>query len=456
MGGNNIKPVAIHRAELRQLYEEVNRQGGRAHVKERHNEYNRARTAHNRSKRQTPAPNPSDNKLYTLERKVRRKELSIEQEEKKDEYYEPIKTINTSSSKTFEYNTSKPNEVKVEGRAVKCSIHPTTKRRRSGHKKQRPAGQLDERIASMLSPPIIDECSSEITRIEFPNGTKNYVIKATADSKCPAIRALYEYVSGREGDKADELINSVPKGEIEFDDLGGGLFLPVGFGTMSGPIPKRRTSLRHQSVQQLSLFLGGAASIIGRICMKYFKSDVYNNNQSLLNINSHLAWPPLKSQDVHVVHDCRWQFFATQWAIRKYPEPWNKLDAHSKDEENLALHSDTWDVSTLNANLYRSGGGSDGKGGAVPGTDLMLFESTSGGKSVRVKTCMRDTVVLLLTNSNLQLHSGVKSADDFVKDPTAWSTRYIPFITKGAYWWAKKNPDGVPINDLSGCNCNLI
>ena len=291
MAGNNIKKLVHHRADLRTLYKEVHKQGGRARVKEVYDVINRAYVQYNRSNQQSPAPNRVDNQLYNLERKVRRKEATIEKLQKEEEYYEPINTISTSSSKTFVYNTKKPNEVTVGGAAIRCSIHPTTKRHRSGNKK---------------------------------------------------------------------------------------------------------------------------------------------------------------------LHDCRWQYFATQWAIRKYPEPWNKLDANSKDEENLALHSDTFDVNSLNANLYRSGGGSDGKGGAVPGTDLMLFESISGGESVRVKTCMRDTVVLVLTNSNQQLHSGIKSSQHFVHDPSVWSTRYIPFITKGAYWWAQKNPDGVPINNLTDCDCNLI
>ena len=88
-------------------------------------------------------------------------------------------------------------------------------------------------------------------------------------------------------------------------------------------------------------------------------------------------------------------------------------------------------------------------GGPVSSTDIVIFEHKMGGAAIRVKTNMRDVVVVILMNSNQQLHGGVKSGSDFVSDDTAKTTRFIAFITKGIFNWTKRTPGGKPCR----CNC---
>lgn len=99
-------------------------------------------------------------------------------------------------------------------------------------------------------------------------------------------------------------------------------------------------------------------------------------------------------------------------------------------------------------NLYWSGGGPNGRGGPVSGTDLAIFEHEQGGAGVRIKTCIEDVVVVIFTNSSEQLHSCVLNLDDFAEDETAWTSRVIPYIQKGVFDWMKNNPNGKPFTAI--------
>ena len=113
----------------------------------------------------------------------------------------------------------------------------------------------------------------------------------------------------------------------------------------------------------------------------------------------------------------------------------------------ISTHYDPFDIDALMPLFYKSGGGKDGKGGPVAGTDIILFENQTGGAAIRVKTNIPDTVVVILTNSKKQLHGAVLSNPDFVSDPTSKTIRFIPFITVGVDNWMKRAPEERP------CRC---
>ncbi len=72
----------------------------------------------------------------------------------------------------------------------------------------------------------------------------------------------------------------------------------------------------------------------------YFPS-VYEQNQEIKNTNKNAAWPPMNRQAFE------WNFFANQMAIIKYLEPWGRTKDNQHEEENLGIHFDPWDASTL-------------------------------------------------------------------------------------------------------------
>ena len=54
--------------------------------------------------------------------------------------------------------------------------------------------------------------------------------------------------------------------------------------------------------------------------------------------------------------------------------------------------------------IYVSGGGTTHKGGTVASTDIAVFENPTGGAGVRIRTCIKDTVVVVMSNSRQQIH----------------------------------------------------
>ena len=162
------------------------------------------------------------------------------------------------------------------------------------------------------------------------------------------------------------------------------------------------------------------------------------DNRLCKNKNESVAFPFDSDQDF------AWNYFSNQMIIRNF--------GPTMLSDNIATHYDPFDIDTLMPLVYKSGGGVDGLGGPVAGTDIMLFEKVTGGADVRIKTNIVDTVVVILTNSRKQLHGGVLSKPDFVYDSTAKTTRFIPYITVGVDNWMKRAPDDTPCR----CFCFLL
>ena len=297
----------------------------------------------------------------------------------------------------------------------------------------------EEILAQLSEPPIIDKHSKALTKIVFPNGTINYVFHAHRDSKCEALSQLHQYLYDEEGMDIQDLLNAVPDSEWEKDKLGGGRYLPIGFGTRSTfkkckrkGVPHMRKPFKVKTVQTLSTILGGIMSRVGR-CVSKYSSHAMKMNRQFKNKNETVAFPLQSDQDL------AWNYFSNQMIIRNF--------GPTKLSDNIATHYDPGDVDTLMPLAYKSGGGIDDRGGPVAGTDIILFEGVTGGAAARVKTNIVDTVVVILTNSRTQLHGGVLSEPDFVYDSTAKSIRFIPFITVGVNNRMNRSPEDAP------CRC---
>ena len=314
-------------------------------------------------------------------------------------------------------------------------------------KKARPRVQLTEEHCQMLHLPVINERSSESTSIVFPNGRVNHVLIARKNSQCPLLRSLHEYMYGTGGD-LNYLLSKLDKKCFVKDDLAGGRYVVSGFGNMGKNVskdvrppnqPALRQSLKLAEHLSLSKIVGG---VLGRVadCLKVHCIHVSRNNQRLMQFMESLVWPPLVFQN-----RCS-QWMSCQYIVRR----WGTLSMECGPKENslVALHTDRGDVDTTMFNCYTSGGGTHGKGGPVPNSDLAVFQNDKGGAGYRVKTCIEDTVVVVVMNSNRQLHGCIQSQDGARPSTPTWTNRIIPYIPQGVYQWKIRNPHGVPFMNI--------
>lgn len=321
-------------------------------------------------------------------------------------------------------------------------IHGTATR------KARPRVQLTDGHADKLKLPVIDEHSPDLTKVVFPNGRVNYVLMARRESECQAFRSLHKYMVVKQP-YLDEFLTKVGKKRLLKDDLGGGRYIASGFGTMGknvSPVvrppnqPALRQCLKHSEHLELARIAGGVFSKIA-VCIDKHCDNVYGDNQKLMKLNPNMAWPPLKFQE----SECNWmssQFIVRRWGPALAEAEW------PLEKEIVAAHTDQGDLDCTMFNCYTSSGGNLGKGGPVKGTDLAVFEKETGGSGFRVKTCIEDTVVIVVMNSKRQLHSCIKSRDSNVEDGAAWSTRIIPYVTLGVHNWMTRHPYDIPFTDI--------
>ena len=175
--------------------------------------------------------------------------------------------------------------------------------------------QMTESILSQLSePPLINEHSNAITKIVFPNGTINYVFHARRDSKCEALSDLHQYLYDDKGQDIQDLLNAVPESEWKKDELGGGRYLPIGFGTLGTfrsckhkGVPHMRKPFKTDPVQRLSPILGGIMSRVGR-CISKYSPVCMKKNRVYKHKNERAAFPFLEDQDF------AWNFFPRRWS----------------------------------------------------------------------------------------------------------------------------------------------
>ena len=334
----------------------------------------------------------------------------------------------------------------INGQTTAYQHHPLSLRG-TRTKKARPRVQLSEEHAKRLKLPTIDVNSQDLTKLVFPDGTANYVLLARRTSTCETLRALHAHVAEKGHCINSFLLRQGKKSRVK-DDLGGGQYTASGYGSMGRNVsasirppnqPALRKSLKFADHHALAEIVGDMYTHISK-CIALHCGDVYKANQKIAAINQKMAWPPVKYQHGR----CCWM--SSQFIIRHRHPKWLSQE-WPLEKDMVAAHTDKGDLDCTMFHCYITGGGKYGKGGNVPGTDIVIFENTTGGAGYRVETCMEDTVVLVIFNSHRQLHGcirpDVKDKNGYGQE-SAWSIRVIPYIPQGVYNWMLRNPSGDP------------
>ena len=106
------------------------------------------------------------------------------------------------------------------------------------------------------------------------------------------------------------------------------------------------------------------------------------------------------------------------------------------------MHFDSGDLSTWHPLVYIPWGGEHGRGGKVDGTELLVAESRVGGKYVVIETNVPGHVCIVVLNSAKMLHGLIAGNGD--GDSDAYTTRFIPFVTKHINNFMTKNKGELP------------
>lgn len=366
-----------------------------------------------------------------------------------------LRVIDATSTKQLKYiyrNRSGTRELgakqqfMIGDHKLAIKFHPFTKKRRQYRKTHRPRVQLTADHCERLGLPIIDGSEAAVNVIRFPNGSKCYAIFARKNSECPLLRNLHSSVyEGKHpnGSEVDAIVASQDRNNNWIiDDAAGGRFLRSGYGNLGRnskdkddpcqpALTKNMTKIDHCTIAtHIGHVFFASTAVLRAYCPREHKS-----NQLIKKTNHRIAWPPIDCQD----KDLNWM--STQFALRTWGASMGTLGNLTLDEAITALHVDFGDIHHYMPNMYWSGGGKRGRGGSVAGTDIAIFEHEHGGTGVRIKTCIEDTVIIVLTRSSTQLHGNVLEEEDKSKhDKTAWTTRVIPYVQKGVYGWMEKNP----------------
>ena len=334
----------------------------------------------------------------------------------------------------------------IDGEDEPHGYHPlSTHSTRS--RKAHPRVQLTDMHAAKLRLPVIDETSPEVTKVVFPGGRVNYVLMARRTSRLPALRALHEHMQSA-GPRLDSFLSQLPGSRLVKDETAGGRYIASGFGTMGKSLPRSlrppsqpalRQCLRLHEHTALAEVVGGVFSRVAE-CIFQHCDSVHGDNQELMKDSPGMVWPPL-----HFQKPGR-SWVSSQFVVRR----WGNLDSSiwPLEKETVAAHADLGDLDCTMFHCYTTGGGRRGRGGPVAGSDLAVFEARTGGVGYRVKTCVEDTVVVVVLNSCRQLHGCIRNRRVGGSEHTSWTTRIIPFITTGVHTWVTQNPGDLPFTSI--------
>lgn len=412
-------------------YNDAAAAGGLDAVKEKYNRHNRhLRQKKKRQNNGGPKPNEdlAEAHAASIHGRILKQRAAIKEKEShpKGQLPDEIRPDRFVDCKSLHYCKSK-NTVEVNGARVKLQNNPITAKRRGPTRTKTVRPQLTQELVSTLNSPVIDERSGEVTKIEFPNGMENVVIQCRRGSSDSALRDFHHFMVDGEGRMLNDLLDKLPNSCWKEDSLGGGRYHPVGHSTRGTPkgMPSwgafLRATAKNEHSMMISRLLGKAFSLIARILSKHCPK-ILAENDKFWKMNSNAAWP------TYAMQDFMWRFFCTQTFIRRWGGP---KYAQTREEALTSLHLDEGDIDTLMPLFYMSGGGVDGLGGPVEDTNVQIFAEETGGASVTVKTCTRDTIVIVLMNSRRQLHGVVRSSPDFRSDGACWTTRFIPVFSEG-------------------------
>jgi len=351
----------------------------------------------------------------------------------KELYYDPDE---------LDPDTNTKGVMKVGKEKVEAQIHDYTTRSK-GQEGNRPRSFPSAGVVGMLNAPLVDGTNGEVTRIEFINGRKNTVFFANGNSQCPIMKRIYESFQ-QYGSLIEYLCKNIPSELWIVDSLAGGKYLPGGVCFRNGTrkskskLPFLRKECCHNVVKQLFEIYAKIIGLEALVVEKYCPDEYLENLQTYGDADD-CIFPPIASQreGQQVSEGLHWSLH--QVALRIMGR---ELDGERERLQRLALHFDQGDVATNQLLTFMPMGGTDGRGGRVADTDLMVFEHKNGGQCFRLRTSIEDTVVFILMNSAEQLHGNAKDEDDCEFDNDCWSARFIAFGRKNVLDFLNRRRQG--------------
>eukprot|EP00979_Chaetoceros_neogracilis_P019100 scaffold11760_cov1641-Chaetoceros_neogracile.AAC.2 len=335
------------------------------------------------------------------------------------------------------------NSVKID---IRNKVHPVTTSKKNG---VTPRHQADEEWMNALQPCLVNATDGEVIQVRDERTTKVIVtvLYATAKSKLPQLQHIYKtYKKNASQTLASALM--VSNSEWHVDDLGGGAYIPMGYGSIPpGPkqqkekfmkgtdddanddnigsspnkkfmIPFLRKSYFHPPVRLLANSIGLLMGAVAE-AWKAVAPEEYMTNNQMTAYGEDCMFPSKEMQN------CANPLFCNQFIVRFIGKRTVKNLRHT--EQQIALHTDDSDYSTPMPLIFISSSTSNENngGGYVPGSDLLVFENKNGGRCARIQTTTSadDTVAVVIFNSVEQLHGGVGSNET----NGSFSLRVIPY-----------------------------
>uniref|UniRef100_A0A7S2HE83 Uncharacterized protein n=1 Tax=Helicotheca tamesis TaxID=374047 RepID=A0A7S2HE83_9STRA len=342
--------------------------------------------------------------------------------------------INDTDAKSLTYLPAPdPDEavIKIDDHTITGSpIHPVTLSTASG---VTPRHMCTPDMCAELCPADIGPELGDIVHVKFNEHVTNTVIFAHSSSKDQSVRNIYRAWK-ENSQRISDAFFAIPNSEQCVDDLAGGVYVPFGYAcTPPGPkgcpasfqptrggikhqVPYLRKTARCRQVQELQQMTGKVQGAIAK-ALKNLRPDAYDANQLLGRGGSDCLCPSFREQ-----RDGGDVWYSNQVIVRQLGLC---LGKYSRADAEIALHVDGSDHSSLQPLYFFPYGGKSGLGGIVDGTDLMVFEKDTGGKSCRIRTSIEDCVVVVLMNSATQLHCG--AMPNKRHNNKCWSMRIVPF-----------------------------
>ena len=266
---------------------------------------------------------------------------------------------------------------------------------------------------------------------------RGYAIFARKDSKDKRLQKLYKIYAARRK-KLGESLRKVPNKHWHTDDLAGGRYLPMGYGSFTTThkgwpkphsrfgkfqVPYIRNTIIDPDVQdcmRVSAAAMGAASGV----IKHFFPAVHEKNMEMAENACDVTFPSAALQKKEAACDT---YFYHNQAIQRCIGCGAPGALNEHEHNRIGLHVDKTDAPGIQLNQYWPMDGKDGCGGYVPNINLLLFAEKEGGTVFEVPSNEKDCVVLVGMNGKSQLHCG-SGNDRGNCEVGAWSCRLIPYF----------------------------
>ena len=315
-----------------------------------------------------------------------------------------------------------------------------------------PRMRMSQSLLNRIGPTKIRPESGDVQRLVWDNGREAWVFFAHSKSEDEALLAMYQNYKENK-DSWEESIRRAPNADWCDDDLGGGEYLPLGYGCYS-PGPKNMRPSRWQSCQipyikktilsreapSLTCAAAGMSGTAARVIKKYCP-EAYQEGVERGQGADDVIFPPKRRQEEASSSGAF--LFSNQCIFRTIGE--GSPRPMSLNDSQIALHFDMSDEPAKQALQFFPMGGSDGFGGPVRGTDLLIYGTQFGGACAQVPTAVHDCVVMICMDGCTQLHGGTCDGDDIQlitrRCSLNWTIRYIPYIRGDIMRFVEKRRD---------------